>query len=92
VSGTRGDLRQYPNGVRVYGPDGVRDVPVPRASLEREAELDVLYQAWQANVPLPSHDGRWAKATLEVVLAIRESSRTGQEVRLAHQTAPAIHH
>jgi phthalate 4,5-cis-dihydrodiol dehydrogenase len=91
VSGTRGDLRQYPDGVRVYGPGGVRDVPVPRASLEREAELDVLYQAWRANTPLPSHDGRWAKATLEVVLAIRESSRTGREVRLAHQTAPAVH-
>jgi phthalate 4,5-cis-dihydrodiol dehydrogenase len=91
VSGTLGDLRQYPDGVRVYGQDRVRDVPVPRASLEREAELDVVYRAWKDDAPLPSHDGRWAKATLEVVLAIRESSRTGQEVPLVHQTAPAAH-
>jgi phthalate 4,5-cis-dihydrodiol dehydrogenase len=83
VSGTKGDLRQSPDGILMYGESGPREIPVPRASLEREAELDILYHAWRADAPLPSHDGQWAKTTLEVLLAIRESSRTGAEVRLA---------
>ncbi|WP_432824607.1 Gfo/Idh/MocA family protein [Dactylosporangium sp. CA-092794] len=91
VSGTKGDLRQYPEGVRIYGAGGVRDIEVPMASLEREAELDVLYKAWRDDTALPSHDGRWAKASLEVLLAIRESSRTGREIQLSHQVGPTAH-
>jgi len=89
VSGTKGDLRQTPSGVRIYGADGFREVEVPMASLEREAELDVLYKAWREDTALPSHDGRWAKASLEVLLAIRESSRTDREIELSHQVGYA---
>jgi phthalate 4,5-cis-dihydrodiol dehydrogenase len=35
----------------------------------------------------PLHDGRWGKATLEVCLAMLESSRERREVRLEHQCA-----
>ncbi|GAA5199881.1 Gfo/Idh/MocA family oxidoreductase [Rugosimonospora acidiphila] len=80
VSGTGGDLRQSPNGLVRYDDTGAHEIPVPRASLEREAELDILYEAWRRDAPLPSHDGRWARATLEVLLAIRESSRTGEQI------------
>lgn len=83
VSGTKGDLRQSPDGILIYDNEGIREIPVERASLEREAELDVLYHAWRDDVSLPSHDGRWAKVTLEVLLAIRESSRIGREIVLA---------
>ena len=39
------------------------------------------------NAFLAHHSGEWAMATLEVCLAILESSRTGREVALAHQVA-----
>jgi phthalate 4,5-cis-dihydrodiol dehydrogenase len=35
----------------------------------------------------PLHDGRWGKATLEVALAILQSSREGREIELQHQVA-----
>jgi phthalate 4,5-cis-dihydrodiol dehydrogenase len=31
------------------------------------------------------HDGRWAKATMEVCLAMLESAETRREVMLEHQ-------
>jgi len=55
---------------------------VAKAALEREAELDVLYKAWRDDVPLPGHDAVWARDTLEICLAIIESSDTGQAVDL----------
>ncbi|MQA85302.1 MAG: gfo/Idh/MocA family oxidoreductase [Streptosporangiales bacterium] len=88
VSGTRGDLRQTPDGIFRYGSGEWLEVPVARAPLERAAELDCLYNAWKDDTDLPSHDGRWAKGTLEVCLAIIESGRTGREVSLHHQLLP----
>jgi phthalate 4,5-cis-dihydrodiol dehydrogenase len=35
----------------------------------------------------PLHDGRWAKATVEVALAILRSAREGHEIALTHQVA-----
>ena len=35
----------------------------------------------------PVHNGRWAKATVEVALAILQSARDGRDVALAHQVA-----
>jgi phthalate 4,5-cis-dihydrodiol dehydrogenase len=35
----------------------------------------------------PLHDGRWGLATLEVCLAMLESSRSGRDVRLTRQMA-----
>jgi phthalate 4,5-cis-dihydrodiol dehydrogenase len=35
----------------------------------------------------PVHDGRWAKATVEVALAILRSARDGREIALQHQVA-----
>src|SRR5207253_234403 len=87
VSCERGDMRQSPDGLFVYEDEGRREVPVPVRGSERDAELDCLYEAWRNDRPLPSHDGRWGKATLEVCLAIRESSRLRQEVLLKHQVA-----
>ena len=49
------------------------------------AELDLMYTAWLSDAPLASHDVRWAKATLELCLAIDESARERKEVLLGHQ-------
>ncbi len=60
VSGTRGDLRQTPDGIAIYGNEGRQETVVPRQALEREAELSVLYDAWADEKPLASHDATWA--------------------------------
>jgi len=85
VNCERGDIRQIPKGLAIYGDDAWREVEVPVKGSEREAELDCFYEAWSQDRPLPMHDGRWGKATLEVCLAILESTREHREVPLKYQ-------
>jgi phthalate 4,5-cis-dihydrodiol dehydrogenase len=86
VSCERGAIRQSPDGLKVYGRDAWREVPVePR--LYAEIELDVMYRAWSADAPLETHDGRWGKATTEVCLAVLQSAADRREIRLQHQVA-----
>ena len=85
VSCERGDIRQSSDGLFVYDEEGQREVIVQVRSSERDAEVDCLYEAWRTDRPLPVHDGRWGKATLEVCLAIRESAKERREVILQHQ-------
>jgi phthalate 4,5-cis-dihydrodiol dehydrogenase len=49
------------------------------------AELDLLYAAWSRDEPVASHDGRSAKGTLEVCLAILQSARERHLMALSHQ-------
>jgi len=84
VSCERGDIRQSPNGLYVYDDDGQREVPVEGIGDERMAELDEMYDAVVQNRP-NRHDGRWGMATLEVVLAIMDSSREHREITMQHQ-------
>jgi phthalate 4,5-cis-dihydrodiol dehydrogenase len=82
----RGDLRPSPRGVLVYDDAGRREVPVPlgRAAPDKGKVVDELYDAVHHD-HAPLHDGRWGTATLEVCLAIVESSRTRRDVLLSHQ-------
>jgi phthalate 4,5-cis-dihydrodiol dehydrogenase len=84
-----GDIRQTPSGLVVYGPDGPRELAVDAGSTYEQryttAELNLMLDAWTNDAPLASHDGVWAKGTLEMCLAILESSRDGREVMLRHQ-------
>jgi phthalate 4,5-cis-dihydrodiol dehydrogenase len=84
-----GDIRQTPSGLVIYGPDGPRQVDVPAGATYEQryttAELNLMLDAWANDAPLASHDGVWAKGTLEMCLAILESSKDGREVMLAHQ-------
>jgi phthalate 4,5-cis-dihydrodiol dehydrogenase len=90
VSCEGGDIRQTPTGLVMHGPDGPRQVDVPAGGTYEQryttAELNLMWDAWSTDAPLASHDGVWAKGTLEMCLAILESSRDGREVMLAHQT------
>ena len=84
----RGDVRQSPDGLFVYGDEGRRELEIPEPSKRyTTTELDLMYDAWLRDRPVASHDGRWGKATVEVCLAMLESSRTGQPVAMQHQTA-----
>jgi phthalate 4,5-cis-dihydrodiol dehydrogenase len=86
-----GDIRQTPDGLRIYGPDGARDIPVaagPRyAQRYTTTELNLMLDALDHDRPLASHDGRWGRATLEVCLGILQSTHERSEVRLHRQTA-----
>jgi phthalate 4,5-cis-dihydrodiol dehydrogenase len=83
VSCEKGDMRQSPDGVYLYTGDGCRQIPCP-AFLDRGEALSRLVEAVNGNRPVLT-DGRWGKSTLEVLLAILQSSREGREITLAHQ-------
>ena len=84
VSCERGDLRQTPEGLRLYGENEQREISLATGSRGREAEAEELYAAVAHNRPV-IHDGRWGAATLEVCLAMLESAATRKEIFLSHQ-------
>jgi phthalate 4,5-cis-dihydrodiol dehydrogenase len=83
-----GDMRASADGVIVYGRDGRREIPIPRGAgmPGRREVLDDLHAAIRSG-QRPLHDGRWGKATVEVVLAMLQSVREGREIALKHQVA-----
>lgn len=79
----KGAIRQSPDGVFVYTESGREEVACDGAR-GRDAELRELSSA------IAEHrnvfpDGRWGKATLEVCLAMLESSKDGRVKTLRHQ-------
>ena len=88
VTFERGDVRLTPGGLRIYGDEESRDIPIGTETDGRHGIVDQLYEA-VINGRHPSADGPWGKATLEVLLAVFESARARQEVFLAHQVPVA---
>jgi phthalate 4,5-cis-dihydrodiol dehydrogenase len=86
VSCERADLRAMPDGVMIYQNGTARLDVVPPPTVPRGEVIDELYQA-VVNGIAPLHDGAWAMATLEAVLAILTSAREGRDVMLTHQVA-----
>jgi phthalate 4,5-cis-dihydrodiol dehydrogenase len=86
VSCQHGDLRQSPDGLYLYGDQGKQEIPVPLEPTGAHAMISELYEAVVHDRPA-LHDGRWGLATVEVCLAILESSRERREVFLSHQVA-----
>jgi phthalate 4,5-cis-dihydrodiol dehydrogenase len=92
VSCDRGDMRQSPNGVYVYGDEGCREVDVRDVGrhdfdLEGGATVGALLEMYNAVVsgaPL-FHSGAWGRATLEATLAIVQSSEERREIILERQ-------
>lgn len=85
VSCERGDLRQSPDGVYVFSDEGCEEIAC-EPYLDRATEVRELCAALVEERPA-FPDGRWGMATLEVVLAILQSSKEGREVALSHQVA-----
>ena len=79
----RGDLRLSPDGVLIHGVDGTREVAVP-CGIGRPGQGDALDALWAAlrEERRCVHDARWGRATVQVVLAMLQSSRTCSEVLL----------
>jgi phthalate 4,5-cis-dihydrodiol dehydrogenase len=86
VSCEDGDMRPTADGINIYTQDGVREMPIVagRGLPGRGDLMDELYNAVRHNTPLV-HTARWGKATVEVCLAILESSKTHKEITLNHQ-------
>jgi phthalate 4,5-cis-dihydrodiol dehydrogenase len=84
VSCEKGDIRQTPDGLYIYGESEQREIPLSGGSRGREAEVEELYNAVVHNRPV-FHDGRWGAATLEVCLAMLESAKERKEILLSHQ-------
>ncbi len=86
MSCERADLRPLPNGVMIYQDGAARLDPLPLPAVPRAEVIDELYEAVVHGKP-PLHDGAWAMATLEVCLAMLQSSREGRDVALSRQIA-----
>jgi phthalate 4,5-cis-dihydrodiol dehydrogenase len=86
VSCANADLRLSPEGVLAYDDAGMRLVPPEpfRGVPGRGAVLDEMYYAVTENRRIV-HDGRWAKATMEVCFAMLQSGREHREIDLRHQ-------
>jgi phthalate 4,5-cis-dihydrodiol dehydrogenase len=88
VSCEKGDVRQAPGGLFVYDDDGKHEEAVHGVG-EWPANYDMagvgeMCMSLLEDRPVAQH-GRWGMATLEVVLAMLQSSREGREIKLCHQ-------
>ena len=86
VTGEKGDLRQSPDGLYLYTEDGRSEIPIAGGAHGREAEMRELYEGVVEGRPV-FHDGRWGEATLEVCLAILQSTEEKREVFMSHQVS-----
>ncbi|MDB5728632.1 MAG: hypothetical protein JWQ00_1837 [Noviherbaspirillum sp.] len=84
----RGVIRQSPQGIYVYTDAGREEVACP-VDAGHAAELRELCQAVAQDRPA-FPDGRWGKATLEVCLAMLQSSKERRELMLRHQIPSAV--
>lgn len=82
VSCEEADLRPVPDGVWVYGHEDKLHVALPKPAVPRSEVVDELHAALRAGVA-PLHDGPWARATLEVCLALLRSAGENRDIELA---------
>jgi phthalate 4,5-cis-dihydrodiol dehydrogenase len=81
----RGDVRFSRQGLVVDGDGEQREIPLLQEGDGRDGRLETFYRAIAEGRPLAA-DGRWGKATQEVLVAMERSSATRREILLEHQT------
>src|SRR5579862_4309644 len=88
VTCEQGEMRASADGLFVYEVDGKREIALPPSSATpgRSEVLDDMIAAIR-NGRKPAQDGRWAKANVEVMLAILKSASERREIMLEHQVA-----
>jgi phthalate 4,5-cis-dihydrodiol dehydrogenase len=84
VSCAEADLRPLPTGVMVYQNGTARLEALPPPTVPRAEVIDEIYRAVVDGAP-PLHDGAWAAATVEVLLAMLRSTREGRDIMLTRQ-------
>ncbi len=81
----RGDIRQYPEGLYLYTDEGRQEISCESGeSTTHTGELRELISAIDEDRPT-FPDARWGMATVEVLMAIMQSSREHREIPLQHQ-------
>ncbi len=86
VSFDRGDVRLTSEGLMVYGEEEMQNLALSPDLDGRDGVVTAFYDAITTG-QRPMNDGGWGKATLEVLLALFESSRERKEMFMAHQTS-----
>jgi len=86
VSCARADLRPQPAGVMIYQDGGARLEQLAPPAVPRAEVIDEIYRAVVGGEPA-LHDGPWATATIEVLLAMLRSAREGRDIALTRQIA-----
>jgi phthalate 4,5-cis-dihydrodiol dehydrogenase len=83
-----GEMRASADGLFIYDANGRREVLLPKsvAMAGRSEVLDDIIAAVRTGKP-PLQDGRWAKANVEVMLALLQSARERREIMLDYQVA-----
>jgi len=86
VTCARGEMRASADGLFIYDENGKREVALPQSATMpgRSEVLDDMIAAIRTGRP-PRQDGRWAKANMEVTLALMQSARERREVMLKYQ-------
>ncbi len=79
-----GDVRLSAGGLIVDGDEKQWEITLADDRDGRDGRLTSFYDAIANGRPLPA-DGRWGKATQEVLLAVEQSAATRTEVVLSHQ-------
>jgi phthalate 4,5-cis-dihydrodiol dehydrogenase len=89
VTCARGEMRASADGLFVYDQNGKREIALPpsNAMPGRSEVLDDMIAAVRFGRK-PLQDGRWAKANVEVMLAILRSAQERREIMLEHQVTP----
>lgn len=82
VSCERGDVRPLPDAVWVYGDEARERHALAGPAVPRFEVIDELVGA-VLHGRAPLHDGAWARATLQICLAMLESAREQRDVTLA---------
>jgi phthalate 4,5-cis-dihydrodiol dehydrogenase len=87
VSYDNADVKLTPGGVMIYGDVKQWEIPMVTPGVDgRDHRINAFYDAIVEGVPLQC-DGRWGRATTEVLLAIDQSGRERREILLQHQVA-----
>jgi phthalate 4,5-cis-dihydrodiol dehydrogenase len=86
VSCQHADLQPLPTCVKIHAYANVQIERLSQPTVPRGEVIDELYAAVVNDTP-QLHDGAWAMATLEVCLAILQSSREGRDIALSRQVA-----
>src|SRR5262249_44653466 len=83
VTCERGDMRFSPNGILIHGIHGTGEIAVSRGA-GRPGHGDALDALWfeVREGRRYAHDARWGRATVQILLAILQSSKSRREVRL----------
>ncbi len=85
-----GEMRASADGLFVYDQNGQREIALPNSAAMpgRSEVLDAMIAAIRNRRP-PLQNGRWAKANVEVSLALLRSARERREIVLEHQVGIA---